>query len=414
MSSEHPILIAGGGPVGVVMALALARQGLEVRLFEAGTHVNDNPRAATTHAATLEMLEDLGLVDEVVRRGLVEPKFRIWDRASRNLIVEFNFGVLKDDTHHPYVVQCEQHKLANITIDRLSTFANVNIQFDARLVDFEQFDDRVEAKVETASGLRQVTGSYLVGCDGGRSTVRKTLEIEFEGYTHPERFLILTTPFSFDATYSDCSRNYFSDPDEWCALFKVTGDDGKGLWRLLFPTRHHETDAQALDEETVQRRLQNFFPKDAKYPVVHRNIYNVHQRVAASFRKGRVFLAGDSAHVNNPLGGLGLNFGIHDAIELSDLLGRVIRKEEQAEALDTYDEKRRPLNIEYVQQQTIANKKRLEEKDPAARERNNAALRAIADDPAAHRAYLLRASLIESMRGLKPTHTTRPVRGRYA
>jgi 3-(3-hydroxy-phenyl)propionate hydroxylase len=246
-----------------------------------------------------------------------------------------------------------------------------------------------------------VTGSYLIGCDGGRSTVRKKLDIEFEGYTHPERFLILTTPFSFDATYTDCSRNYFSDPDEWCALFKVTGDDGKGLWRVLFPTRHDETDVQALDDETVQRRLRSFFPKDGKYPVVHRNIYNVHQRVAASFRKGRVFLAGDSAHVNNPLGGLGLNFGIHDAIELSGLLGRVIRQEARAETLDDYDRKRRPLNVEYVQQQTIANKKRLEEKNPAARARNDAALRATAADPAAHRAYLLRASLIESVRGSK-------------
>jgi 3-(3-hydroxy-phenyl)propionate hydroxylase len=401
MSLERPILIAGGGPVGVVMALALARQGFEVRVFEAERQVNDSPRAATTHAATLEMLDDLGLVEDVVRRGLIEPKFRIWDRVSRNLIVEFDFGVLKDDTRYPYVVQCEQHKLAKIAIDRLATFANAVVQFQARLVDCEQFDDRVEATIETAAGVRRVTGSYLIGCDGGRSTVRKKLDIEFEGYTHPERFLILTTPFSFDATYADCSRNYFSDPDEWCALFKVTGDDGKGLWRVLFPTRPDETDAQALDDETVQRRLRTFFPKVGKYPVVHRNIYNVHQRVAASFRKGRVFLAGDSAHVNNPLGGLGLNFGIHDAIALSGLLGRVIRNKAQAETLDDYDRKRRPMNVEYVQQQTIANKKRLEEKDPAARARNDAALRATAADPAAHRAYLLRASLIESVRGSK-------------
>jgi 3-(3-hydroxy-phenyl)propionate hydroxylase len=124
----------------------------------------------------------------------------------------------------------------------------------------------------------------------------------------------------------------------------------------------------------------------------------VHQRVAASFRKGRVFLAGDAAHINNPLGGLGLNFGIHDAMELSDLLGRVMRNKAMPDILDLYDKFRRPLNVEYVQQQTIANKKRLEEKDPAARARNDAALRATAADPAAHRAYLLRASLIESVR----------------
>ena len=398
MQSERPIVIAGGGPVGVVTALALARQGLEVRLFEAETRVNDSPRAATTHAATLEILENLGLVEEVTRRGLIEPKFRIWDRASRTIIAEFDFGVLKNDTRYPYVVQCEQHKLANIALDGLRALPNVAVEFSARVGDFEQFDDRVEVEVETANGSRRVSASYLIGADGGRSTVRKGLEIEFEGYTHPERFLVLTTTYPFGTEFAECSRNYFSDPDEWAALFKVTGDDGNGLWRVVFPTRLMESEEEAFEEAAVQARLQRFFPKPGPYPVVHRNIYNVHQRVAASFRRGRAFLAGDSAHVNNPLGGLGLNFGIHDGVELSSLLGRVIRREVSPDILDLYDRFRRPLNVEYVQQQTIANKKRLEEKDPAMRAKSNASLRAIAADPAAHRAYLLRASLIDSVR----------------
>ena len=398
MQSERPIVIAGGGPVGVVTALALARQGLDVQLFEAEARVNDSPRAATTHAATLEILEDLGLVEEVTKRGLIEPKFRIWDRASRTIIAEFNFGVLKNDTRYPYVVQCEQHKLANIALDRLRALPNVAVEFSARVGGFEQFDDRVEVEVETATGRRRVSASYLIGADGGRSTVRKGLEIEFEGYTHPERFLVLTTKYPFGTEFAECSRNYFSDPDEWAALFKVTGDDGNGLWRVVFPTRLMESEEEAFEEAAVQARLQRFFPKPGPYPVVHRNIYNVHQRVAAAFRKGRAFLAGDSAHVNNPLGGLGLNFGIHDGVELSSLLGRVIRREVSPDILDLYDRFRRPLNVEYVQQQTIANKKRLEEKDPAMRAKSNASLRAIAADPATHRAYLLRASLIDSVR----------------
>lgn len=398
MTSQRPIVIAGGGPVGVITALALARQGFEVRLFEAEHRVNDSPRAATTHAATLEMLEGLGLVDEVTRRGLIEPKFRIWDRATGEVVVEFDFGILKNDTRYPYVVQCEQHKIANMTIERLKAFPNVSVAFSSRIAGFEQHDDRVEVDIEGAAGTQRLTASYLIGCDGGRSTVRKTMGVDFEGYTHAERFLVLTTTFPFDTEYARCSRNYFSDPDEWCALFKVTGDDGNGLWRVLFPTRLNETDEQAHDETSVQARLQKFFPKAGTYPVVHRNIYNVHQRVAASFRKGRVFLAGDAAHINNPLGGLGLNFGIHDAMELSDLLGRVMRDEAAPDILDFYDTFRRPLNIEYVQQQTIANKKRLEEKDPEARAKSNAALRATAADPEKHRAYLLKASLIESVR----------------
>ncbi|HZO47965.1 MAG TPA: FAD-dependent monooxygenase [Xanthobacteraceae bacterium] len=398
MQTGRPILVVGGGPVGVITAFALARQGIPVQVFEADARVNDSPRAATTHAATLEMLDELGLVDDVIRHGLVEPKFRFWDRASREVTAEFDFGMLKNDTRFPYVVQCEQHKLANMTIERLRALSNATVEFSACVTSVQQFDDRVEAVVEGVRGERKLVGSYLIGADGGRSTVRKATGIEFEGFTHPERFLVLTTTFSFDVTYAQCSRNYFSDPDEWCALFKVTGDDGKGLWRVLFPTRLEESDEQALGEETAQVRLQKFFPKQGRYPVVHRNLYRAHQRVAASFRRGRVFLAGDAAHVNNPLGGLGLNFGIHDAIELSTLLGRVLREEAPAGDLDDYDRFRRPLNVEYVQQQTIANKKRLEEKDSAVRAKNNEALRRTAADPAAHRAYLLRASLIDSVR----------------
>jgi 3-(3-hydroxy-phenyl)propionate hydroxylase len=398
MQSERPIMIAGGGPVGLVTALALAQQGLEVRLFEREARVDDSPRAATTHAATLDMLDQLGIVGDVTRRGLIEPKFRIWDRANREIIAEFDFGLLKAETRYPHVVQCEQHKLADIVLARLAALPNVTIEFSAQVSAIEQCDDRVEVTVETANVSRRFAGSYLIGADGGRSMVRRALEIDFEGYTHPERFLVLTTTHAFGGDFAACSRNYFSDPEEWSALFKVAGDDGKGRWRVVFPVRPNETVESAFDEAAVQERLQKFFPKVGPYPVVHRNLYNVHQRVAASFRKGRVFLAGDAAHVNNPLGGLGLNFGIHDGMELSSLLAGVIRKEAPPETLDRYDRFRRPLNVEYVQQQTIANKKRLEERDPAARAKNNADLRAMAANPASQRTYLLRASLIESVR----------------
>src|ERR1051326_214369 len=130
-SSVRPVLIAGGGPVGVIAALALARQGIPVQVFEAADRVNDAPRAATTHAATLEMLEELGLVEEVIRRGLVEPLFRTWDRATSKLVAEFDFGALKNDTRYPLAVQCEQHKLAGMAIARLRDFPHATVEFSA-------------------------------------------------------------------------------------------------------------------------------------------------------------------------------------------------------------------------------------------------------------------------------------------
>src|SRR5215475_7711027 len=180
MKPVEPIIIAGGGPVGVIAELAFARQNIPVHVFEAESHVNDNPRAATTHAATLAMLEDLELLEEVMRQGLIEPKFRIWDRASREIIVEFDFGLLKEDTRFPYVVQCEQHKLANMAIARLKSYPTASMQFSARVSGFAQCGDGVEVTVETPVGTRHIKGSYLIGCDGGRSFVRKKLDIAFE------------------------------------------------------------------------------------------------------------------------------------------------------------------------------------------------------------------------------------------
>jgi 3-(3-hydroxy-phenyl)propionate hydroxylase len=396
---EQPVLIAGGGPVGVIAALALARQGIAVRVFEAEAAIDESPRAATTHPATLEMLADLGLIDDLVARGLVARTFQFWDRPSGRLVAEFDHALLAHDTPYPFVVQCEQHKLVNLAIERLRGFANARYDFAAQVTEVKTDTRAVEVMVRHGNRTERVTGSYLIGADGGRSTVRKALGIAFEGYTFPERFLVLTTPFDFAQERGCGFRSYFSDPDEWANLFKVAGNDGRGLWRVVFPTVPGETDEEVFNEVSAQRRLQKFFPKSGTYPIVHRNLYNVHQRVAARFGQGRVFLTGDAAHVNNPIGGLGLNCGIHDAVDLTGLLGQVLRGEEAAEQLSLYDARRRPINVKYVQEQTIANKKRLEAKDPDARAENLAFLRRTAADPVAHRAFLLRTSLLESVRG---------------
>lgn len=398
MAIRQRILIAGAGPVGVVTALALAQRGLPVTVLEAEAEINDDPRAATTHPATLELLADLGLLDEVIRQGLVARKFQFWDRPSGTLIAEFDHDVLRDDTRFPFVVQCEQHKLARLALDRLRRLPRADVLFSARVTALDAQPDQVCVTAETPRGTTRFCSAFLIGADGGRSTVRKALDIEFTGYTWSERFIVLTTPFDFEAERGCCFRSYFSDPDEWANLFKVAGDDGKGLWRAVFPTRNEESDDEALGDTGAQQRLQRFFPKRGPYEIVHRNLYQVHQRVAATFRKGRVFLAGDAAHVNNPIGGLGLNCGIHDGVELAQRLAHFCSGEVGEAELNLYDRRRRPINIEFVQSQTINNKKRLDERDPAVRASHFEELRRTAADPARHRQFLLRTSLIESVR----------------
>src|SRR5688572_8573853 len=398
MTINERVLIAGGGPVGVVTALALAQHGFPVTVFEADALVNEAPRAATTHPATLELLADLGLIEEVIRQGLIARTFQFRDRPSGELIAEFDHELLRQDTRFPFVAQCEQHKLARLAIGRLRSTPGAEVHFSARVAEVDAASGRVEVAVEMARGRKKFRGGFLVGADGGRSTVRKALGIRFEGYTFPERFIVLTTRFDFESERGYCYRNYFSDPDEWANLFKVAGDDGAGLWRVVFPTRSEESDGEALSDGGVQARLQRFFPKPTPYDIVHRNLYKAHQRVAATFRKGRVLLAGDAAHVNNPIGGLGLNCGIHDGVELAQRLAGFCGSGTGEDELELYDRRRRPLNIEFVQRQTVDNKKRLEEKDPAVRAANFDQLRATAADPARHRQFLLRTSLIESVR----------------
>jgi 3-(3-hydroxy-phenyl)propionate hydroxylase len=391
------ILIAGAGPVGVVAALAAAQAGFCVHLVEAADAVNRNPRAATTHPSTLEMINRIGLLDRFIAEGLVAEVFQFWDRATHELIATFDHGLLADETPFPFVVQTEQHKLAIMGIEALRE-RGVNVRFSTAVVDFTQDSDGVTVRLQSDNDTDEMRVDWLIGADGGRSTVRKHLGVEFEGYTWPERFLVLTVRDDLKALMGCCYRNYITDPEEWINLFKVSGDDGKGLWRAVFPTKSEEEEDAAFADPAVQTRLSRVHALGHRYDVVHRNLYRVHQRVAANFRVGRVLLAGDAAHVNNPIGGLGLNFGIHDAIDAIDSLKAVVLGGADAAELDRYARRRRMLNVEFVQEQTVANKKRMEEKDPAARRAALERLRATAEDPKLAKQFLLRTSLINSVK----------------
>jgi 2-polyprenyl-6-methoxyphenol hydroxylase-like FAD-dependent oxidoreductase len=392
------IIVVGAGPVGVVAALACAQKGFAVTVIESEKKVEDSPRAATTHPATLEMIERLGLIDQFIAQGLVARYFQFWDRPTRTLVAEFDHELLRDETPFPFVVQTEQHKLANMGIARLREFADARITFGTRAIAVRQDSSSVTVTVEGSNGREDLSADYLIGADGGRSTIRKGVEIEFEGYTFPEHFLTLTVLDDFQGMMPCCYRNYFADPLEWVNLFKVAGDDGKGRWRAVFPTRTDESDEEALNDDAIHARLQRAFPIAKTYDVVHRNLYKVHQRVAAKFRMGRIFLAGDAAHVNNTIGGLGLNSGIHDAMELAETIHLVETGQADESLFDRYERRRRPLNIEFVQQTTINNKRRLEERDPKARQANLDELRATAEDPKRHKQFLMRSSLIDSVR----------------
>ena len=237
----------------------------------------------------------------------------------------------------------------------------------------------------------------MIGADGGRSAVRKCAGVEFEGYTWPERFLVASTIDDY-ARHGYALNAYVSDPEEWVALFKMPDDGPPGMWRVIFPIPEDEDEAVTLAASEVERRMQRFQPRPGAYPIKYKSIYKVHQRVAKDFRVGRVLLAGDAAHLNNPIGAFGLNGGIHDAFNLTEKLARVCRGEADASLLDLYVRQRRTVNLEYVQEVSIRNLRTLAERDPAARKARFEELRRASADPELARAFLLQSSMIASIR----------------
>jgi 3-(3-hydroxy-phenyl)propionate hydroxylase len=396
--SDDPerVIIVGGGPAGMAAALFLVAEGVPVAVLERGVERHSDPRAATYHPPTLEMLEPSGVTAELHQRGIVARRWQYRDRRE-GLVAELDLELLRGETRYPYRLQCEQHKLVAMMERRVAASPLAQIRHGAEVIGVEQDEHSVAALVQDAGGVRErIAGRYLVGADGGRSLVRKSQGIGFEGFTWPERFLVITTAFDFEPLGFAYS-SYTMDPVEWTATFKVPGE-GRGLWRCVFPADPQEDERELLDHTHAQRRLQGFVAHAMPYEIVHTNLYSVHQRVATCYRAGRVLLAGDAAHVNNPLGGMGLNFGIHDAHDLAGKLARVWRGDAPADLLDHYDRQRRTVAERFLQAQSIENKHTLEERDPAAREARKAEMRRIAADPELARRFLLRTSMIEGLR----------------
>jgi len=397
------VIVSGCGPVGAVTALALVRKGIPAILIEQLPDAAEDQRAATIHPPTVEMLAALGLETEMFSEapsgGMAAPLFHFRDRATGELVAEFDIGLLKGEVLYPYVVQWEQYKLVHAALPHIKASGIGEVRFSTKLVGLAQTGEGVEATVINADGeTEKLYGKYLIGTDGGSSTVRRLAEIAFVGFTWPERFIKIGTSFDFGTTGKGyCTRNYFSDPDEWINLFKVKGRGPPGIWRGVFPVPETETDEEALTMASLQRRLQGIHEKSGDYDTPYYALYAVHQRVAETFSKGRVLLAGDCAHVNNPIGGMGMNGGIHDAINLVEKLADVWFRRAEVSVLDRYTRQRRKAQVDYVQAQTIQNKKSLEEKNPAIRRRHLDELRRTSEDITLHKKFLYRSSLIDSL-----------------
>jgi 3-(3-hydroxy-phenyl)propionate hydroxylase len=398
-SKPEPVIVVGAGPVGLCLTLALAQAEVPVVIIETRSDedfLDQVPRAGSNHPSTLEFFDRIGLYEKLEPRGIVAPKFHYWDRPDATLIAEFDHVHLKNDTRFPFVLQCERIKIIEEALAMAKAHPLVTVRMATPLTRFEQSGDVVKAHVTNAAGDAEVIrGSYLVSAEGARSIVRKDCDIEFEGFTYPERTLNIEVAYDF-RRHGYAERNYISDPVEYSNLFHWKGPPDR--WRIHFPTDPNEDEAALIRPEAMQARLKGFLPITGDFEICGCNLYAVHQRVAKNFRAGRAILVGDAAHVNSPIGGMGLNSGVHDAFNLADKLSRIWHGEADEAELDRYERQRRHIAVKHTQAQTIRNKRLLEERDPAVRKRNHEELRRNADDPVLARKFLLRASLLDSLR----------------
>lgn len=388
------VLVVGAGPVGVVAAYRLALAGIDVILAEAQPVCREDMRASTLHAPSLRMLAELGVFDALDAQGLRAPVYHYRNRRTGEVLA-FDLGEIADATPYPFRLQCEQFKLSRLLARLIEEHPHGSVRFSRRLLTIEQDSGGVTAHLEAPVAIESVRADYVIGADGASSVVRKWLGIAFDGFTYPEKFLTLSTAFPLEQALPGLAGvNYVADPDEWCVLLRVPA-----FWRVLVPASETQPDDALLSDDKKNAVFGRLVGAEAGASLVtgHRTIYRVHQRVASTYRAGRMILAGDAAHLNNPLGGFGMNAGIHDAWNLTGKLIAIFDGATDPDALlDLYDRQRRTVMHEFVQAQTIRNKAALEAGSADAQLAQQRQMEATLADDARRREYLLTQSMIRS------------------
>lgn len=391
-----PVIIAGSGPCGSTLALALGRQGLDVILLEQQATLPRDLRASTFHPPTLEMLDELGVAKAMIDKGLIVDRYQYRDRRTGE-IAEFDMNLIAKDTRFPFRLQLEQYEMTHLVRDELATLPSVDQRFGHEVIDVEQDANGVRVRVNTPDGEQTLNGSFAIGCDGASSRVRKAANIGFGGFTYDEKFLVVSTPFAFEDVFDNLSYvNYVADPDEWCVILRT-----EKIWRVLVPVtpKDEAEEAHILSDEFIQARLQHLHARDEDYEIGHRTLYRVHQRVSDTYVRDRIVLAGDACHINNPLGGMGMNGGIHDAVNLAaKLMDILVDGQDHGERLALYDRQRRDLAVQFVQEHTINNKKLMESTDPDMQNKRQKMLMDTAADPQRAHAFIRERAMIDCLR----------------
>lgn len=352
MQDQH-VLIAGGGPVGFLTALGLARHGIRVTLIEAEEEIINSPRAMVYHWSVLEGLEKLGVLDDARQRGFTKQDYchTVFRTGER---IYWSLDPLSDETDFAYNLHLGQHELAEIARSHLAKIPHAEVRFGTRISGLTQDGGGVTATLSHAGDAEEMRADWLIACDGAGSTVReKLLKLNFFGITWPERFIATNVRFDLEA-HGYARANFMMDDVYGAIIAKIDESD---LWRITFM----EDLSQPL--ETVRERIHTFYdayvPGIEGYDLVQYSPYRMHQRCVDTMRIGRVLLAGDAAHITNPTGGLGLTSGLFDSYFLVEIMNAIVNEGASHDLLNRYSDERRRAFIELASPQATRNKQRI-------------------------------------------------------
>ena len=386
------VLICGAGPVGLVAGLRLALAGIETLVIDKENQVSQDFRASTFHPPTLDMLDELGLTQDLLSEGLISPTWQIRQHESHDKAL-FDLSVLKDDTRYPFRLQCEQRVLTRLADAKAQNTPNLQVRYGCELTHLVQDQSGVTASLSTTNGPEQIHARYLIAADGARSVCRKLTGMTFTGETYPETTILATTTFKFEEVLPELSNvNYV-----WCKEGTFSLLRLPSIWRCSLYSDPDETVEQALAPAAIERKLQRIVPRSEPYSIVEIRPYRIHRRLIDNYRAGSVVFAGDSAHLTSPSGGMGMNGGIHDAVNLTDKLIAILRQGASEDLLDQYTRQRRPIAEEEILAQSHINRMRMQRRDAVWRAEEMSRLQALIASPEQHREHLLKSSMISGL-----------------
>lgn len=368
------VVVAGAGPVGLITALKLARAGIPVTVLDSEPGIIQWPRAVVYHAPTVEMLDRLGLLDELKVAGILKQDYQFRTVDGEILAAPHMSVLTPQDTAYPFNLHMPQHELANAILRNFLKIPGAEVRWNTRVTGVRQDSNGVTLTIDAGGDAQEICCNWLVGADGGSSTVRRAADLSFDGYTHPERLVSTNLVYDFEAR-GFARANFIIDPKYWAVVVKI---DRHGLWRITYG------EDATLPEETVKERIADHYrailPDGGPYELEAFAPFRVHERSAASFRAGRILLAGDAAHVCNPYGGLGLTSGLLDADLLGDALPAVIKRAADDDLLDRYAQERQRVFREVTGPTAAENKRRLKETDPEKKRVDNERFNKLRDD----------------------------------